>query len=82
MGAGKTFGVTKTIEAERNAAAQLLVSAGIDDGIGIDSLSSVGSWGGTYTQKAKAESDEQTKHERVGIIARGEVGGGCADRGL
>ena len=82
MGSGETFGVTKTNEAERNAAAQLLASVGIDDEIGINSLSSVGSWVGTYTQKARAESDEQTKRERGGIIARGEVGEGCADREL
>ena len=82
MGSGETFGVTKTNEAERNAAAQLLASVGIDDEIGINSLSSVGSWVGTYTQKARAESDEQTKRERGGIRARGEVGEGCADREL
>jgi len=80
MGSGETFGGTKTNEAERKTAAQLLVGVvGIDDEIGINSLSSVGSWDGTYAQKARAESDKQTKYERVGIIARGEVGG-CAGR--
>jgi len=50
MGSGETFWVTKTNEAERKAAAQLLVSVGIGDEIGINSLSSVGSWDGTYTK--------------------------------
>ena len=82
LGSKQAFGVTKTNEAERNAVAQLLGSVGIDDEIGINSLPSVGSWDGLYTQKAGTESDEQTKRVKVGIIARGEVGGGCADRGL
>jgi hypothetical protein len=80
-GSRKLLGLKKQ-ETDRNAAAQLFRECRDRYEMGINSLSKVGSWDRLYTQKARTESDKQTKREEIGITARGEVRLAGAARGL
>ena len=63
------MGVQKQMRRIERRSRSFLGSVGLGDEVGINSLSKVVSWDRSYTQKARTESDKQTKRENVGIVA-------------
>ena len=80
-GSRKLLGLKKQ-ETDRKAVAQLFRECRDRYEMGINSSSKVGSWDRLYTQKARTESDKQTKREEIGITARGGIRLAGAARGL